>query len=35
MRLLPRVYICRDVIMVRWRDYEWLIKRWNKSNFGF
>jgi len=23
----PRFYLCRDVIVVRWMKYEWLIKR--------
>lgn len=25
---LPRVYVCRDVILIIWGEYEWIIKRW-------
>lgn len=24
---VPRIYVLRDVVMVRWRSWEWLIKR--------
>ena len=27
-RLIPRLYFCPDVILIRWLDYEWIIKRW-------
>lgn len=27
--MIPRIYILRDVIMIRWLDWEWLIPhRW-------
>ena len=30
-RLKPRIYICRDVVMIRWLDYEVILKRWFKE----
>lgn len=26
--LKPRWYVCRDVVMVIWLGYEWIIPRW-------
>lgn len=25
--MTPRIYNCRDVIYIRWRDYEYIIKK--------
>lgn len=25
--ITPRIYLCRDVVLVRWMKYEWIIKR--------
>ena len=30
-KYLPRVYVCRDVILVMWRGWEWMIPRWFKD----
>ena len=27
MLQLPRIYVCRDVILIRWYKYEWMIPR--------
>lgn len=26
-RLKPRIYVCRDVVMIRWLDFEFIIPR--------
>jgi len=31
-KLKPRWYVCRDVVMVIWLGYEWLIPRWFKDD---
>lgn len=31
---LPRIYNCRDVILIMWRDYEITIRKWWTQN-GF
>lgn len=34
-KLIPRIYVCPDVIVIYWLDYEWIIKRWVKDDWKF
>lgn len=27
--MMPRVYKCRDVYLIIWGKYEWIIPRWH------
>lgn len=29
-KLIPRFYVCRDVILIMWLGYEFTIPRWFK-----
>lgn len=24
---IPRIYVLRDVVLIRWRSYEWIIRK--------
>lgn len=29
--LKPKMYICRDVIWIKWLNQEWIVPRWFKD----
>lgn len=26
----PRVYVCRDVLLIKWMEREFIVRRWDK-----